>query len=256
MKVITFNVNSIRVRMPAVLECIEKHRPDVLCLQETKVQDHQFPAMDFQDIGHNVIYKGEKSYNGVAVITPHQIENHYFGFDEEPADQARLVRAQIKGVNVVNAYVPQGKFVESSQYQYKLMWFERLRKLLDSHFKPSDKLLWLGDLNVAPTEIDLWNPKRNTEHVCFHEDVRKAMQNVVQWGFVDLFRQFCDQGDQYSFWDYRQRSSVEKNRGWRIDHIMATKPLANACRACYIDKEPRLKERPSDHAPVIAEFDI
>ncbi len=256
MRVITFNVNSLRVRLPVVMECLRLHRPDALCLQETKVQDHDFPKDDFDAEGYNYVFKGEKTYNGVAVISPHEIKNVRFGLAEEPKDSSRLIKADIKGVSIVNTYVPQGAFLESKKYQYKLDWFQRLGRFFKENFEPDEPLVWVGDMNVAPNEADLWNPEGNREHVCFHEDVRKAFSNVVQLGFVDVFRKHCDQPGQYSFWDYRQRGSVERNRGWRLDHILATKPLADKSKSCFIDKQPRLGQRPSDHTPVIAEFDL
>jgi len=256
MKIGSFNVNSIRARLPIITQWMQQNRPDVLCLQETKVQDQDFPKESFEQLGYNCAFSGQKSYNGVALLTPHKIQGLSFGLDTEPKDEPRLIRAKIKRINIVNTYVPQGVEPASDKFQYKLHWFDRLLKLFKAHFKPTDMLIWLGDFNIAPEARDLYDPDGLYDSVCYHPDVHKALQKVIKWGFVDLFRKHCDQPGQYTFWDYRLPNSFKRNLGWRLDHIMATQPLAKKCTACYIDKKPRAAEKPSDHAPVIAEFDL
>jgi len=255
MKVASFNVNSLRQRLPIVLRWLNEHRPDVLCLQETKVQDADFPGDAFEATGYKYVFKGQKSYNGVAIFSRSEIGEVEFGFKDEPKDQARLIKAEINGVVIVNTYVPQGYLPESEKFEYKLGWFSRLGEFFDKNFKPSDAVLWVGDFNVAPEAIDVYDPEGLLGHVCFHPEVHKALKTVCQWGFVDVFRKHCSQAGQYTFWDYRLRNSVERNLGWRLDHIMATKPLAEKCTTCYIDKQQRLAEKPSDHTPIVAEFD-
>ncbi len=256
MKIASFNVNSLRVRLPIVVQWLKDHEVDVLCVQETKVQDVHFPTEPFDEIGYNYAFKGEKSYNGVAILTKHPIENVMCGFADEPADEARLIRARVDGVIVVNAYVPQGYMADSAKFQYKLNWFERLLDYFRRNFSPDDNILWVGDLNIAPDPIDVYDPDALGGHVCFHPDVRAALKEVMAWGFTDLFRKYCAEAGQYTFWDYRMRNPLKRNLGWRIDHMMATAPLAEKCTACYIDKEPRTLKRPSDHTPIIAEFDL
>jgi len=255
MKIASFNVNSLRARLPLVLQWLDKHQPDVLCVQETKVQDIDFPTDAFDETQYKYVFKGQKSYNGVATFSGSEISNVQFGFNDEPKDQPRLVKAEINGIVIVNAYIPQGYLPESEKFEYKLNWFNRLLMFFDKNFKPSDPVLWLGDFNVAPEPIDVYDPDGLLGHVCFHPDVHEALKDVMQWGFVDLFRMHCDQPGQYTFWDYRLRNSFKRNLGWRLDHIMATEPLAKKCTTCYIDKEPRVAERPSDHTPIVAEFD-
>ena len=254
MKVASFNANSLRARLTLVLQWLGEHQPDILCVQETKVQDADFPTDAFDRTEYKYVFKGQKSYNGVAIFSRSEISNVQFGFNDEPKDQPRLVKAEINGIVIVNTYIPQGYLPESEKFEYKLNWFNRLLMLFDKNFKPTDPVLWVGDFNVAPEPMDVYDPEGLLGHVCFHQDVHKALEKVMKWGFVDLFRMHCSEPDHYTFWDYRVRNCFKRNLGWRLDHIMATEPLAKKSTACYIDKEPRLAERPSDHTPIIAEF--
>jgi exodeoxyribonuclease-3 len=254
MKVASFNVNSLRARLDIVLAWIAEHQPDVLCVQETKVQDGDFPSEQFAGLGYNYTFKGQKSYNGVATFSRSPITGVKFGFDDEPQDQARLIKAEINGIAIVNTYVPQGVSPDAEKFQYKLAWFDRLLTFFKKNFQPIDPVLWVGDFNVAPESIDVYDPEALLGHVCFHPEVHKALDKVLRWGFVDVFRMHCSEPGQYTFWDYRLPNSLKRNLGWRLDHIMATKSLAEKCSACYIDKEPRAGEKPSDHTPITAEF--
>lgn len=256
MKIASFNVNSIRARMPIVLRWLKNNRPDVLCVQETKVQDADFPAGALEDTGYNFVFKGQKSYNGVAVFSKEKIKDAQFGLDDEPKDQPRLIRAKIGKINIVNTYIPQGFEPESEKFRYKLDWFDRLLKMFEKHYKPSDMLLWVGDFNIAPESRDLYDPEGLLGSVCYHPDVHKALQKVMGFGFTDVFRKHCDQPGQYTFWDYRLPNSFKRNLGWRLDHIMAAKTLAEKSLNCYIDKQPRTEEKPSDHTPIVAEFNL
>ncbi len=255
MKVASLNVNSLRARLTLVLRWLTEHQPDVLCVQETKVQDIDFPADDFDKIKYQCSFKGQKSYNGVAIFSKTQISNVKSGFNDEPKDQPRLIKAEIDGISIVNTYVPQGHMPDSEKFEYKLNWFERLLTFFDKNFKPTDPVLWMGDLNIAPQPIDVYDPKNFLGHVCFHPEVHKKLEQIMQWGFVDVFRMHCSEPGQYTFWDYRLPNSVKRNLGWRLDHIMATQSLAKKCTACYIDKELRTAERPTDHTPIVAEFE-
>ena len=255
MNIASFNVNPLRARLPIVIDWLNEKRPDVLCLQETKVQDADFPAEPFDEAGYNFVFAGQKSYNGVAILAKSRFADVQRGFEDEPKDEARLIKAEINGLVIVNTYVPQGYMPESDKFQYKLEWFRRLRKLFEDNFKPDDPVLWLGDLNIAPEPIDVYDPEGLLGHVCFHPDVHKELKKVMEWGFVDVFRKHCKEPGQYTFWNYRPINAVKRNLGWRLDHIMATKALAEKCTACFIDKAPRILPRPSDHTPIIAEFD-
>ncbi len=254
----TFNVNSIRSRLPIVISWLERHRPDVLCMQETKVADEVFPAKEFEKVGYHVVFRGDKGKNGVAIASPEEPEDVAFGLDDGgPPDEDRLIRGVFSGIPVVNTYVPQGQKPESPMFPYKLGWFQRLRRLFQRHYSPTEPLLWCGDLNVAPEEIDVHNPKRLLGHVCFRPEVWEAFQEVKAWGFVDIFRKHHPgEGGQYTFFDYRVPRAVDRGLGWRVDHILATPPLAEKSQDCWIDLEPRLATKPSDHTPLVARFSI
>jgi exodeoxyribonuclease-3 len=255
MKVASFNVNSVRARLAVVVGWLLENRPDVLCLQETKAQDADFPAVEFEKISYRCAFKGEKGYNGVAILSTSPTGKVRFGFDEEPQDKPRLITGEFGGIAIVNTYVPQGHLPDSEKFAYKLEWFARLLEYFDGNFKATEPLLWVGDLNIAPEAIDVYDPESLAGHVCFHPDVHKALKKVMEWGFVDVFRKHCPEAGRYTFWDYRLRGAFKRNLGWRLDHIMATRPLADRTIACYIDKKPRTAERPSDHTPIVAEFD-
>jgi exodeoxyribonuclease-3 len=255
MKIGSFNVNSLRSRLPIVIRWLDEHQPNVLAVQETKVQDADFPTDVFEAAGYKHVFKGQKSYNGVAIFSKTEIKNARFGFSSEPKDEARLITVEIAGIVVVNTYIPQGYLPESEKFEYKLNWFNRLLTFFDKNFKPTDPVVWVGDFNVAPQPIDVYDSKNLLGHVCFCPEVTEALNRVIRWGFVDVFRMHCSEAGQYTFWDYRLPNSFKRNLGWRLDHIMATKPLAEKCTACYIDKEPRSTEKPSDHTPIVAEFD-
>ena len=258
MKVATFNTNSIRSRLGLVLSWLQREAPDVLCFQETKVQDADFPAGDFEKIGYHVVFRGQKAYAGVAIASRDEPREVVFGFDDggEP-DEARLIRAVFQGVPVVNTYIPQGRSPDSPHFQYKLEWFARLRALFERHYSPQEPLLWVGDFNVAPEPIDVHDPKRLEGHVDFHPQARAALERIREWGFVDVFRlHHPDEAEQYTFWDYRVANAVERKIGWRVDHIWATEPLARRSTRAWIDVEARRVERPSDHTFLVAEFEL
>jgi exodeoxyribonuclease-3 len=256
MKVASFNVNSIRMRLPLVLEWLRQNRPDVLALQETKVQDDEFPKAAFEEAGYRCAFRGQKGYNGVALIATREMTDVEFGLPTEPRDEARLVKARVGDITFVNTYVPQGHLPTSDRFQYKLEWFSRLLDYFRSMLRPTDLVLWMGDLNVAPLPIDVYDPVRLQGHVCYRPEVRSALERVMQWGLIDLFRMHCREPGQYTYWDYRPGSPFKRNHGWRLDHILVTAPLAQRSVTCYIDTGPRAAERPSDHTPIVAEFDL
>jgi exodeoxyribonuclease-3 len=256
MKVASFNVNSIRARLDIVVEWINKESPDVLCLQETKVEDSEFPGSAFEDINYYCVYHGEKSYNGVAIVSKSPPEDVRVGFDEDGGEGTRIISVRIDKIPVVNTYVPQGFHPLSEKFRYKLGWLERLREYFDKNYRPDRPLLWLGDFNVAPKPIDVYDPEHLLGQVAFHPDEHAALERITQWGLVDVFRIHECSGGQYTFWDYRIKNAVKRKIGWRVDHIWATRPLAKRSVKAWIDMEPRLKERPSDHTFIVAEFDL
>jgi len=254
-KVATFNVNSIRSRMPIVLDWLREHEPDALCLQETKVEDKDFPAGEFEDAGFHVAYCGQKRWNGVAIVSKAPLEQVSFGFEDGPPEEGpRMISGVASGVTIVNTYIPQGRDVEDEQFAYKIGWFERLRNEFEARRRPEDLLLWCGDLNHAPEPIDVYEPEKKQGHVCMHPEVDRVYRKILDWGLVDVFRRHCSEPKQYSFYDYRIPNGVKRGLGWRIDHILTTQPLADRSSASRIDLAPRLKPKPSDHTPVVAEF--
>jgi len=229
MKIATFNVNSIRKRLGIVLDWLARYKPDVLCLQETKVQDADFPIDAFAGSGYHVTYCGMKSYNGVAVLsrTTPELVSSGLGKSSNGEDHARLLRVVVQGLPIINTYIPQGFSIDSPKYAYKLEWYQRLHAYFRRHFASNKPVVWCGDMNVAPEPIDVHNPDKHLKHVCFHEDARRAYRETVSWGFVDVYRFRYPKKQQYTFWDYRQPSALENNRGWRIDHILATPVLVS-----------------------------
>jgi len=255
MKIATFNVNSIRSRLPIVLNWLGKNKPDIFCMQETKVQDHEFPVAAFTEAGYQIVFRGEKSYNGVAIASLAGSLEVKFGFDDGLSpDESRLVLAKFGSIYVLNTYVPQGREIDNPMFKYKLEWFKRLFHLFEKKFKPSDKIVWVGDLNIAPEAIDIYNAEMQENHVCYHKSVREAFAATKAWGFVDIFRKYHPESGQYSFFDYRVPDSVQRKMGWRVDHILATTPLAKKAKDCYIDLKPRLEPKASDHTVMTAEF--
>lgn len=257
MRIATFNVNSIRSRIDVVRRWVETARPDVLCLQETKVQDPDFPALDIEGMGYRSVFRGEKTYNGVAVLSTRAPDAVEFGFrDGGQADETRLAIAKFGPLTVVNTYVPQGREVDHPMFAYKLEWFARLRRLFDARFSPADALLWCGDLNVAAGPDDVHSPEQYADHVCYHPDARAAFAACMAWGFVDVFRRFHPEPGQYSFFDYRTPNALKRGIGWRLDYLLASPALAARATGSFIDTEPRRAEKPSDHTVVVADFDL
>lgn len=256
MKIATFNANSIRSRLPIILHWLEDHQPDALGIQETKVQDHDFPIKEIKAAGWHVVFKGEKSYNGVALICKSEPTDVHFGFkDGGPSDETRLLRAVVNGISVVNTYVPQGRAIDHAMYKYKLRWYGRLKELFEAEYALNQPLVWLGDINIAAEPIDVSDPETHENDPCFHVDARRAFQDACTFGFEDLFRKHHPSEERYSFFDYREPNAVKRNIGWRIDYILATAPLAEKCTSCDIDLKPRLQEKPSDHTFMVAEFE-
>ena len=243
--------------MPIILDWLDRYQPDLLALQETKVVDGDFPLEPLCGKGWKVFFRGEKSYNGVAMITRDSPELVEFGLDDGDGGVSgtRLAHLRLNGIDVVNTYVPQGQALDSEKFAFKLEWLARLRKYFDARFLPErDNVLWVGDINVAPLPMDVHDSKLVWPHVCHCQEVIDAFAAVVDWGFVDIFRKYLPDPGTFTFWDYRQRSAYERNRGWRIDHVLAGAKLAAAATGCAVDKEPRAMERPSDHTFVFADF--
>lgn len=255
MKLATFNANSIRVRLGAVLDWLATHRPDVLAIQETKCPDEMFPAEPFKELGYNVAFSGQKSYNGVAFASLGPMRHVSTGFGDPawPAD-CRILRAEIDGITFLNTYVPNGTRVGSEKWSYKLAWLERFRQSCLETVDPKGQAIWLGDINIAPTPDDVFDSPRVLGGVGHHPDEFARLDAIVEHGWHDLFRAFTQGPGHYTYWEFTIPNSVKRNLGWRIDHIYATAPLASRAVSCLIDIRPRLAERPSDHTFVLAEL--
>ena len=253
MKIATWNVNSLNVRLPQVVAWLAEAQPDVLALQETKLVDEKFPAAEIAAAGYQVVFSGQKTYNGVAVLSKQpatEVVKDLPGLDDP---QRRVLAALYGHVRVLNLYIPNGESVASDKYQYKLDWLDKLIAFVAAEIKRYPKLVVVGDFNIAPEERDVHDPQLWTGRVLFSDPEREAFQRLLATGMCDTFRLFDQAEQQYSWWDYRM-NAFRRNMGLRIDHILASKPLCDKCRSCVIDKTPRKNERPSDHAPVIAEF--
>ncbi len=257
MKIATYNAASVRARLPRILEWLAENEPDVLAIQETKVEDLKFPLSDFEELGYHAALHGQKAWNGVATLSRSPATNIRMGFMDElfPMD-ARILTCEIDGVSIVNTYVPNGNTVGSDKFIYKLSWLERFRKFLDDHFRPSDPLIWLGDINIARKPEDVYDSKKVFGGVGHHPDEFSRLDKILDFGFVDAFRQLHPGDGYFTYWDFVVPNSVKRNIGWRIDHIYLTEPLAAKLKSCTIDVDARLLDRPSDHTFVTAEIDL
>jgi exodeoxyribonuclease-3 len=258
LKIATFNANSIRARQGIILDWLAAESPDVLCVQETKVQDADFPSDAYRAAGYASAFIGQKSYNGVAMLSRAPLDNVMRGLGDgaEEPEQARLIAGACRGVPIVNTYVPQGFEPGTDKFTYKLEWLQRLESFFTKHFSPDKPLIWTGDFNIAPAPQDVYDPDKMRGSCGFHPDEHAALERLRAWGFTDIFRKFVPEAQQYTFWDYRLRGGLSRNLGWRIDHIWATAPLAEQAARAWIDTAPRKLEKPSDHTFLIAEFDI
>lgn len=256
MKIATWNVNSIAIRLEHVLKWIQETKTDVVCLQETKCVAEKFPKDEFLKIGYNSAVLGQKSYNGVAILSNHEIEEIQYNFPDDDADAPkRLLAASINGIRIVNTYIPNGTELWSDKFDFKLDWLQRLRRFFDETCSLETDVLLCGDFNVAPDERDVYDVKTWEGKLHFSKPERAALDYVKRWGFIDVFRKFEETGGHYSWWNYRE-GAFQKDNGLRIDHIWTSSVLADKCTSCRIDREPRTWERPSDHTPVVAEFKI
>jgi exodeoxyribonuclease III len=254
-KIATWNVNSLKVRLPHVLQWLETERPDVLAIQETKTIDENFPVDAIKEAGYHVSFIGQKTYNGVTTICKSPIETIATALPDYDDQQRRVLAITTENVTVLNLYVPNGSEVGSDKYRYKLEWFSKLHPFIKQLQSNNDRVIILGDFNIAPEDQDVHAPEEWEGNVLVSQPERDELNKIIAQGFRDCFRLFDQPEKSFSWWDYRA-AGFRRDRGMRIDHILASGSLAENCRACYIDKEPRKLERPSDHTPVVAEFEI
>ena len=255
MKIATWNVNSILARLPNVTRWLDEAKPDVLCMQETKCTDDKFPVDVFRERGYNCLTFGQQTYNGVAILSRGECQLSQRGYpDDLEGAHARLLSSRSGEIQVVNVYIPNGQMVGSEKYAYKLEWMKRLRSFFDAHYQSNTPVLLCGDFNVAPEERDVHDVRLWQGRILFSEAERAALQQIKDWGFTDAFRVHTEEAGHFSWWDYRA-GAFRRNHGLRIDHIWISQPLVARNINTWIDMGPRTWERPSDHAPVVAEFD-
>jgi len=260
----TWNVNSIRTRLSQIIDWINQVNPDILCLQETKVIDESFPIEPFEKLGYSIEVYGQKSYNGVAIISKIKAKNVKKGFlDSRDSDQnigiffdqKRLISADINGVKIINVYVPNGSSLESDKFEYKINWLNCLASFLDEQEKETELICLMGDFNVAPTNLDIHDPKKYEGGIMASDIERSTLKNVLKERLIDSFRIFEKNTGHWSWWDYRN-NAYELNKGWRIDHIYVSKELSSKLKSCVIDRSPRENLRPSDHVPVMIDINL
>jgi exodeoxyribonuclease-3 len=251
MKIATWNVNSIRVRLPRLSSWLRRVEPDVVCLQETKVVDEDFPQAELRELGYECLTHGQRTYNGVAILSRLDTSDVMRNLpDDYPEAERRLLGATIGGIRIIDVYAPNGRSVGSDSYRYKLDWFRRLRAHLDTSYSSDLPVLVCGDFNVAPEDRDVWDPQKWRGQILFSDPEKEALQYVRAWGLEDALRLRHSEGGLFTWWDYRAGAF---HRGWglRIDHILISKPLIGRCVTVEIDRAERKGEKPSDHAPVV-----
>lgn len=253
MKIATWNVNSLKVRLPQVLDWLTTNQPDIIGLQETKLTDDNFPVEPLRALGYHLAYAGQPTYNGVAVLSKQPISDVVTDLPGLDDPQRRVLAVTTGDIRFINLYVPNGQAVGTDKYAYKLDWLEKLEAFLADQLRQYPRLAVVGDFNIAPEPEDVHDPAEWEGKVLFSEPERAALRRLLALGLIDTYRLFPQEPKQFSWWDYRM-NSFRRNRGLRIDLVLASAALAADCTAAYIDREPRSWERPSDHAPVVAEF--
>jgi len=254
MKIVSWNVNSLKVRLNHVLEWSKENSPDVLAIQETKLTDEKFPKSEIESAGFHVVYSGQPTYNGVAIISSTPAKDIITDIDGLDDPQRRILAATVDDIRIINLYVVNGSEPESEKYQYKMDWLEKVTNFIENQTQEYENVIVLGDFNIAPDERDVWDAEYWQGKILCTDKERKKLNNILDLGFDDSFRLLHDDAGHYSWWDYRM-AGFQRNLGLRIDLILTNEPMSEMLTAAYIDKVPRGWERPSDHTPVIAEFD-
>ena len=255
MRIATWNVNSLNVRLPHVLDWLDEHRPDVLMLQETKLTDDRFPVDELASAGYHAVFTGQKTYNGVAILSRELPRDVVYQLPTLSDEQRRTIAATIGGVRVVDLYVVNGQAVGSEKYDYKLKWLRQVTEHIEAELREHPHTVVAGDFNIAPEDRDVHDPEEWKDAILCSGPERDALGAITGLGLTDTFRLFEQPERAFSWWDYRA-AAFRRNRGLRIDLILASSALARRCTSCHIDRDARKKERPSDHAPVVAEFDV
>ena len=254
MRIVTWNVNSVRMRLTHLLGFLERHRPDVVCLQETKIPDEAFPRLEIESMGYGIETHGQKGYNGVAIISKPPIEHVVRGFGDLDDAQKRVIAATVNGVRVMSVYVPNGESTHSAKYVAKLAWLDHFLRILGERHRAADSLIICGDFNIAPEDRDVYDPKRWRGKILCSDPEREKFRAFLGWGLHDAVRVTTQEGGFYTWWDYRL-SGFKRNWGLRLDHFLVSAPLAPRVREVWVDREVRGMDKPSDHAPVVLELE-
>ena len=255
MKIASWNVNSLKVRLPQVLQWLESEKPDIIGLQETKLTDELFPRDEIEAAGYRVLFSGQKTYNGVALLSREEATDPITDLPGLDDPQRRVLGATVNGVRFLNLYVPNGQEVGSDKYAYKLDWIEKLQAHVRAQLEIHENVVIVGDFNIAPEDRDVYDPAGWADSVLCSPPEREAFRRLLDAGLADAFRLFEQEEKIWSWWDYRM-GAFRRDMGLRIDHILVSSALAKSCTACHVDRAPRTWERPSDHAPVVAEFSL
>lgn len=254
MKIATWNVNSLRARIDLVLNWVEAHEPDILCLQETKCTDQEFPEDEFGDLEYDVEYFGQQSYNGVAIAAREPITDVVKGFpNSSPQDDKRLIAATVEGIRVVNIYLPNGQTYMGDKYHFKLNWMDELQQFMEAGPATSQPLILLGDFNIAPRDMDVFPEYGAGEQLFMSSAERDRLNKLRSLGLTDTLEHFHGEERQFTWWDYRG-AGFQKDKGMRIDHILVSDPILDRAKSCTVDRKARAEMQPSDHAPVVLEF--
>ncbi len=254
LKIATWNVNSLKVRLEQLINWLDKNQPDIIAIQETKTEDHNFPLEQINSINYHAIFAGQKAYNGVAILSKIPATNIEVSFLNDPKEQKRVISANYNDIRVINIYIPNGESISSEKYIYKLDWLDKFIIHVKQQLKQNEKLIILGDFNIAPEDEDVYDPTVWQGQVLFSEPERAELKKLISLGLNDTFRLFPQEPASFTWWDYRA-AAFRRNMGLRIDHILASHKMSQICKSCVVDKAQRKVERPSDHAPVMAEFD-
>ncbi|MFT4629182.1 MAG: exodeoxyribonuclease-3 [Arenicella sp.] len=253
MKIASWNVNSIRVRLEHTIEWMQKNQPDLFCLQELKVPDDDFPVAAFSAIGYHSYFTGQKSYNGVAILSKQPLENVETNLPDFEDPQRRFIKADYQGITLVNVYVPNGQALDSDKFVYKRAWFAKLQLAMRNYLAQNSKVVLVGDFNITPSDLDVHDPAKWRGKIHCSPIERLMLQNLMSEGLFDTYRSFHQQPDQFSWWDYRT-DGYSRNEGLRIDLILSSSDILDVAKDCVIDESPRKLERPSDHTPVVVQY--
>jgi exodeoxyribonuclease-3 len=253
MKIASWNVNSLRVRLEHVCTWINDNNPDLLCLQELKMPDADFPSAAFSELGYHCAFTGQKTYNGVAIVSKQPLQDVVTEIPDLIDPQARFIKAEYNGLSIINVYVPNGQALDSDKFIYKRAWFAKLQQAMRGYLAENSNVVLVGDFNITPSDLDVHDPKRWRGKIHCSEIERLMLQNLMSEGLYDTYRQFNQDDDHFSWWDYRG-GGYERNEGLRIDLILSSSAALAKAKTCTIDETPRKLERPSDHTPVVAEY--